>query len=318
MDSNGNIPINEFNIIDNVSPKPAMYVRTPTPTHFNTRRDEDAYWDKEFSKWRDGYSGLTGMHYWFLQECIIPDGNGKPIHPVWRDCDSELFESWKFCEDEKHDLMVMKRRELILSTFGGGVVPLYTALTKAGSESVLTSASKTRLQSLFRKKTEFMYDRLNPYYKESKARKTQSGQLFIAKEDRATKTFSGLQSAIWSIDTTLDPFGFESFRASYMFIDEAWLHPKVATVKSSANSSRMEGFERLSPMLIGGTAGLMDQKGSQEALKVYKSSKETKTLVLFLGGVKGVKQFMVNGHTNEKAAEEWILKKTRRTYSVRR
>lgn len=296
-------------IHNHIDPRPALYVRQETPKHFKSIYEKDKFYDKKFKGWHDGIPGIiTGMHKFFIDDCIIPDGFGRPIIPSWRDSDKELFDSWDSCVKNQDDLMVLKRRELILSTFGGGVAPLYNAFTNPGSDSVMTSASKTRLQSMFRKKLEFIYDRLDPYFREEKARKTQSGQLFIAKEDKATKTFSGLQSSIWSIDTVKDPYGFESFRASYIFIDEAWLHPKVSTVKSSANSSRMEGFQRLAPMLIGGTAGLADAKGTQEAIKVYKSSRETNTVVLFLGGTKSIKQFQTNGWTDEKAAEEWILK----------
>ncbi len=296
-------------IVNNFDPKPALYVRQHTPEHFKNTYEEDKYYDKKFKRWHDGERDLTGMHIFFLDECIIPDGFGKPIRPHWRDCDMELFGNWDQCIKNKDDLLVIKRRELGLSTFGGGVLPLYTALTRPGSDSVMTSASKTRLQGMFRKKTEFIYDRLDPYYRESKARKVQSGQLFIAKEDKSTKTFSGLQSSIWSIDTVKDPYGFESFRAAYIFIDELFLCPYASTVKASANASRMDGFERISPILMGGTAGLMDTKGSQEGLKIYKSSKESHTNVLFLGGTKGVKQFSTNGWCDEKAAEEWILKR---------
>lgn len=295
-------------IHNNIDPKPPMYVRVPTPKNFKSKYEEDKYWDREFKKWHDGYSGLTGMHYMYLQEMEIADEHGAAIRPHWRDCDNELFEGWDWSTRNQHDQMVIKRREIGLSTFGGGVVPLYTALTRPGSDSVMTSASKTRLQSMFRKKTEFIYDRLNPYYREEKARKSQSGQLFIAKEDKITKTFSGLQSSIYSIDTTKDKFGFESFRASYIFLDELFLHTHGADVKASANSSRMKGLKRVAPILLGGTCGDMSNKGAKEGLKIYNSSKASKTLVTFLGGTKGLEEFSVNGWCDEKAAEEFILK----------
>ncbi len=295
--------------IDFKNPPPPLYIGVVHPKNFKSKYHEDAWWDSRFKLWHEGNGTLTGMHIFYLDECTIPDAYGRPIRPHWRSCDSELFEAWDSCVKNMDDCMVIKRREIGLSTFGGGVAPLYTALTRPGSESVMTSASKTRLQSMFRKKTEFIYDRLNPYYREEKARKTQSGNLFIAKEDKATKTFSGLMSNIWSIDTVRDKFGFESFRAAYIFCDEAFLHPHIAEVKASANSSRMQGFDRISPILLGGTAGLMDNKGSQEAVKIFKSSKESRTNIVFLGGTKGIEQFSKNGFCDEKAAEEWILKR---------
>lgn len=299
-------------IHNHITPRPPLYVRQETPKHFKSIEAKDRYYDKKFESWHHYNGAITPMHKFFLDECTIPDGKGRPINPYWRDCDSELFEGWRSCEKTMWDCMVIKRRELILSTFGGGVLPLYTALTNPGSDSVMTSASKKRLEVMFRRKTEFMYDRLDPYYRQEKVRKTQSGQLFIATEDKASKTFSGLQSSIWSVDTVKDPLGFESFRASYIFIDEAWIHPHSSDVKASANSSRMDGFDRICPILIGGTVGLMSGKGAREGLAIYKSSKETRTNVIFLGGIKGIKQFSVNGWCDEKAAEEWILRERER------
>lgn len=296
-------------IHNNIDPKPPMYIRVPTPEHFKSEEAQRRYWDKEFNKWHTGYSGLTGIHYFMLQECVIPNDKGAPIRPHFRDCDMEFFESWEQCERDKLDMMVIKRREIGLSTFGGGIIPIYKALTNEGSECVITSASQKRLQSMFRKKTEGVYDKLNPYYRQEKIRKTQSGNLFIGIEDRATKTFSGLQSAIWSIDTTKDARGFESYRIVYGFCDEIFLHPHAPLVRESAQGSTRKGFEKTACLLLGGTCGQVNTKGAQAGIELYNDSAKNGIAVLFLGGTKGIEQYSVNGWCDERKAEEHILKR---------
>ena len=54
-------------IIDKTKPPAPLYVREPTPT-FTTTYESDKYWDEQRRRWIEGYSGLTGLHYFYLQE----------------------------------------------------------------------------------------------------------------------------------------------------------------------------------------------------------------------------------------------------------
>lgn len=306
-------------VIDNTKPKAPMYVRHEIPD-FRTTLEEDKYWATERQRWVEGYGDISGPEYFFIQEFTIKNAAGAEIRPWWRDVDHFVFEAIKDCKTREHDLFVMKRREVGLSTIGGGLLPVWHALTMPGSTSLMTSADKTRVEKLFAEKTMIGFENLDESFRPSKARLRQSGELFMAKEDTKSRgSFTGLKSWIVSRETS-DSEGsvgnFESFRAVYCFLDELFLHPRAAKVRASTARCFMDGAHKLGFMLMGGTCGLSTQKGALEGKEIYLNSKDLNIATLFLKGTLGIKQFSTNGWSDEKAAEEWIMRERERLSRV--
>lgn len=295
-------------IIDNISAPSAMFVRKEKPT-FRTQVEKQRYWEEEMRRWREGYRDLTGPEYFYFQEVIIRDAEGALIRPYWRDCDHMIFNAIDICMKSEQDLFVMKRREIGLSTVFGGAMPMYFSLMFPGSTSLVTSADSKRIKELFSEKTTAAWQYLDEDIKPARARINQQGFMLFATEDRKTKTFSGLQSKIVGSETVDNPASFEAYRAKYCFLDELFLHPKSNDVRNSVARCLMKGTKKIGILCMGGTAGIANTKGMGEAKALYKDAVYKGILTLFLRGTLGLKEFSVNGHSDEKAAEEWILKR---------
>lgn len=287
-------------------PDRPLYVRHNKPT-FKSEYEKGKYWDTERKRWHEGYSGLSGTHYMYLQEMKLLTIDGTLIYPKWRQCDSEFFDAWEKAKNDRWDMMLIKRTELGFSSMAGAAIPLHTMLTNPGSKCILTSADDERRRVLFDDKLNIAFDNLDDDIRPVKARSVRKGSqdLFLASENRAARTFSGLQSRTIGIDTVKNPYSFEAHRAMYILIDELFLHPKASTAKAAAARRMVQGTKKIGSMLFGGTVGEMTTSGSKEALKIYKSAEATNVYVCYLGGTRGLDEFMVNGWEDLNAAEEW-------------
>lgn len=308
----------DFAILDKTKPPPPPYVRVPKPT-FRTNAERERYWDEQRRRWHEGYAGLTGLHYFALQECKIPDGRGRPIRPWWRDGDALACESLREAGRLQWDLFFLKRREFGLSGLFGGVAPLYYAMLNPGSEIIMTSADKDRIKLLFGKKLMTTYQELDPDIQSPNAKTRQEGYLFLAEEVKAKgrrTTYRGLQSQIWCKETVKNPAAFEAFRSVYGFLDELFLHPAATDVRNSAARCFMDGSEKIGTLVMGGSCGIGTTQGVEEGKKIYADSKNLKILTCFLPGTLCIKQFSINGHSDQKAALDWIMRERELLYQA--
>lgn len=299
----------EFAIHNNIDPKSAMYVRVPTPENFKSTRDKDAYWDKERVKWVDGYSGVPGPLYFYIQECMIPDARGKPIRPYWRDGDQWAVEAYMEAYRTGWDVFYLKRREWGASSLFGGGMPVYHALLYPGSTCIMTSADKDRIRALFGKKLMTVYNKLHPDLKSPKARTSQFGYLLMAEEVPGyggKKDFKGLNSEIWCKETVKTPTAFETYRAVYGLIDEIFLHKRAGEVRSSAYSCFMDNTEKIGTMVMAGSCGIGTTAGIEEGKKIYADSMNLQIITHFISGATCMKEYSTNGHSDIKGATEWI------------
>ncbi len=293
-------------IINYINEKQPRYVRKPKPT-FGTVLERERYWDKQKKYWREGFEGLTGPQYFYLQEGWISDSNGKPIVPLWRDGDDMVFEAFRDASKIYWALFLLKRREYGLSGLFGGVMPLYFALLNPGAEIFMTSADKDRIKLLFHKKLMVSYNNLDDDIRSPMARVQQSGFLFLAEEIKGKKgQFKGLQSQIWCKESILNPAAFEAFRAQYGFLDELFLHKKASQVRNSSSASMMRGSEKVATLVMGGSCGIGTNEGINEGKKIYADSKNQEILTVFLPGTLCIEQYSHNGHSDQAAAYEWI------------
>lgn len=289
-----------------------------------TPKEKDLWWGKETEYWIDGRFGLTGIHYFALTQCMIKDARGFKKRPIWRDVDELIYGSYEEARRTNHDLFVSKRREIGLSLIFGGVAPMWIALTNPGSTSLITSADKTRLETLYKEKTRIIYDNLDPYIKPDVISTRQMGYLHMGVKDQKTGEISGLDSQIVTRETVDTPTALEAYRAMHCFLDEAFLHPKADQVYKSAQASVKSGFVKVAPIVIGGSAGESTSIGQKLANNLWKNSENLNLLTVFLPGNMGIMEapeidengretgkilnFCPNGHSDTEKATEWIMK----------
>lgn len=290
---------------------PPLYKRHEKPTFKNTY-EKEKYWDIEKQRWHRGYSGITGPHYFYLQEVFIKDIFGNIFRPHWRESDSLVFEAVEHAKKIFFDLFIVKRREFGLSSIFAGNFPLYTAITIPGSISLITSCDKPRMKALLNDKIIIAYDNLDNDIKPKRARMRQEGFLYLADEvkDEKSKTrFKGLRSTILGEETVDDPYKFKAHRAMYCFLDELFLHPKANTVRSSTSACLRKSTKKVGFMAMGGSTDQTSKIAGPEGVKIYTEAKNKEILTLFLAGWRGLEEYTRNGWDDEKAGTEWILRR---------
>lgn len=305
----------DFNIIDKTLPPKALYDREPTPTSWKTKYDHDKYWDEQQRRWREGYSGLTPFHYFYIQEIKQKNIHGGVTFGHWRDVDSIICEADAELDTLKQDLFLVKRKEIGWSTLGMAKA-IYTAITKPGSTSVLTSADKDRLKELYAEKFLVAYNGLHPSIRPAIASTRQEGYVLFAEKGDKKGSATGLNSKIVSRETVKNPTAVEAYRAMFAMIDEIFLHPKPNQAKASMSGTIIKNMERVGNMWLGGTCGKGMLKGYELGRQMWIDSKKNDLLTLFLGGTMGHEKFSINGWSQEQAAREWILKKREQLYQA--
>ena len=289
-----------------------------------TKKEKDIWWGNETEYWVKGRFGLTGAHYFSLTQATIKDATGYRMKPVWRDLDDLIYGAYEKARSTSWDLMVTKRREAGLSLTFGGIIPTWIALTNPGSTSLLTSADKTRLEEMYKDKLRVVYDGLDDYIRPGVISTRQAGYLHMGKIDNKTGGISGLDSKIVTRETVDSPTALEAYRAMHIFLDEFFLHPKADKVYRSAQASAKKGFLKVAPIVMGGSAGESSVEGQKKGAELWKNAETIKMLTVFLPGWMGIMaapelddrgketgnivNFCPNGHSDEKAATEWIQK----------
>jgi hypothetical protein len=338
--------IPKVNIIDKTVKK-ARFVAPVIPT-FRTTLEHERWLAKEMQRWREGYSGLTGRHYAYLTINSVKTAGGDIIRPNWRDGDDMVFyehdESVKFHED----LMIVKRREFGLTSIYGGFEPIYNCLINPGSINLLTSADAKRVENMFSEKTMVSYNGLPlPRLADKKGdlefkdlpmlRKTKGGALELGREDKFGNPISAISQIVCK-QTNKDhdsAKGFETYRAKSIFVDELFLHSYAETIHASGQSTIMEDFVKVGHMVFGGSCGLDKnatkedvenlKKGAAMGERLWNDAYDKGIRRVFIPGWMCVNKapdlddrgkptgkilyFMENGHSNEKRATEWIMKK---------
>jgi hypothetical protein len=314
-----------INIIPSASKEKPIFTWAGIPDTFRTKREEDAWWDRERTRWIDGHSGMTGMHYFTVTQGTYKNASNKYIRPTVRDGDLFIFEEYAGCKATSEDLFITKRRGFALSSIFGAAVPMYNSLLNPGSTNLITSADKPRLEELFKDKALVFYSELNQEIKPATVSSRQYGYLHFGTKAK-NGTISGLNSKILFIQTTESPkdaTAFEAYRASSAFIDEVFLHPRPDDVVASTQASMQEGFRKVNPIVLGGSCGVASTAGATKMQEYWLDAENNMVRTVFIPGWMCITEapelddhgnptgrilnFCPGGRSNEKAATEWIL-----------
>jgi hypothetical protein len=176
---------------------------------------------------------------------------------------------------------------------------------------------------MYKDKLRVVFDGIDAYYRPGIISTRQTGYLHMGKLDKATGEISGLDSKIVTRDTVEQPTSLEAFRAMHVFLDEFFLHPYADKVYRSAQASTKDGFVKVAPIVMGGSAGESSVEGQKKGAELWKNAEIIKMLTVFLPGWMGIQQapeldsrgretgkilnFCPNGHSDEDAATGWIM-----------
>lgn len=309
-------------ILDKTKPLSSKWTYEPVPDFSLFKHGEverERYRERELQRWIEGHAGLTGMHYFALQECHYLLKNGSIIRPMWRDIDDLLFQDIDLSIKDGYMELVFKRRRFGLTSIGAGVAPHWFARTQKSSLCRLTSADQPRLDALFAEKLMISQNEFHPDIKGSVDSREggtyrKGKEIGIALPSFDTHGRPTVKTSYISCRDTADTedaaANFAGSGIIYAFIDEAALHKRLGTLLNSLEPALMTGFDREGFVLIGGSVEDTVKQSELLKLKELKNNAEIKNIRwFFVPGYMGMEGYMTNGHSDIKGATERILQK---------
>ena len=313
-------------IIINGKSKPPKFVYEGKPKGMS-KAEEAKWWLQEQERWVEGHAGLKGLHYFYLTQVKIKQPRGNLILPWWREVDEFVIDEYYEATRLGLDICIYKRRGIGLSALFGAGVPLWKAMTEPGSTSLLTSNNRSKTEKLFNEKLAVAYAGLDEWIRPEKKSQRLTGYMTIDIKDNTGLT-SGNNSNILArqtSDSRKDAANFESERANHAFIDELFLHDYASEVRQSIQACLQDDFEKIAPVVFGGSAGIVSDDGIKEAELMWKNASEMNVRTVFIPGTRGVSRapeydekgnqtgrlynFCPNGWDDKEGAAEWISKR---------
>jgi len=306
-------------IIDKKNPK-SLFTYIPKPV-FKTELERIKYWELQKERWINGYGGLTGMHYFYMQECFIKSGTGgEYIRPTWRDVDSLIFGEIDKCLKENKALLMYKRREVGASVIFGGCLPNYFMRLFPGCTCLMTSKEQSGIFKLFDDKTSIALDCMDQDIRPSVLNRNQTKSSVYLKLQVKTKGKDG-HSEVRNSDlfcketteTTRSVNAFSGTRAKYAYIDEAPLHKRLPSLLQSIDACLKEGTKQTGFLAMAGTVeASLSNEDIANLNNLFNQSSFLNINTLFIPAWMGLNEFMVNGWSDEKKGTEWVYKEIER------
>lgn len=301
-------------IIDNIKDPSPKWLYEPVPS-FRTSYEQDKYWDTQYQRWSEGYAGLTGPHYFYLQECHLKDIYGEVFRPHWRDVDDYIFGIVDECRKNSEGLLLYKRREVGATSIFGGGLPFWFMRMYPGATINLTSKDQEGLHKMFGDKVMTTYQKINPLIMNPEPDKKnftkQSLYLRIALKKKGLDGLADLRYSDLNLKETSEkpdsPNNFSGSRAIYTYVDEAPLHKRIKLFMKSVESTLRKGTERKGFFAMAGT--VEEALKGEELASFYQLIKDSKFFNIrsvLVPAWMGLDQFTVNGHSNEKLGMQWI------------
>jgi len=220
-------------------PPPPKWVYEPVPDFASMKHpklEEDNYWEEQNRRWIEGYAGLTGAHYFYLQECFLNDIDGNVFRPAWRDVDELMFQWVDECMESGQSLLVYKRREVgATSVFAN--LPYWFMKVYPGCRIGLTSGKgNDGINGMFNDKVLFSYNRFNPVVFNTKpvqmnnTKNVTSLEVSLKVWNENISTEELRTSVLFCKETSEkpdSPTNLSGRRYKYVYVDEGPLHNRV-------------------------------------------------------------------------------------------
>lgn len=309
---------------------------------FKTKYEAEKYKDREIQRILEGYNGVTGEHYEYVQHYKIKDGYGAKIKPWWRDTDGLIvFPTLDECDKQRYDDFTLKRREFGFSSIAGYRANKY-AQRYPGSVINITSYSEKAMEKLMKQKIRFMgehcFEDFEAKWIDACGTKYPGLKPKVLWNEGSTSlryVDADNGSVIQGIQTTRSKDAaknMEGDRIVFAFIDEFFLHPFATDVRASADASRKVGFINAGRISLGGSAGNATEDGARKAMDIWHNHETMGVKILFIPGYmsidwaeerddRGVKTgklipLTCNGWSLVEEAKEWIHKTRKVLYSL--
>lgn len=300
--------------------KKPLYIHQPKPS-FKTELDRIKYWELQKERWINGYQGITGIHYFYMQECLIKSGTGGDyIHPRWRDVDSLIFGEIDKCLKENKGLLMYKRREIGASVIFGGCLPHYFMRLYPGCTCLMTSKEQAGIFKLFDDKTSVSLDNMDQDIRPLVLNRNQTKSSVYLKLQIKTRDSEGevniRNSDLFcreTSETSKSVNAFSGTRAKYAYVDEAPLHKRLSGLLQSIDACLKEGTKQTGFLAMAGTVeASLSNEDVYNLNKLFKDAKFLNINTLFIPAWMGLEEFSVNGWSDEKKGVEWVNKEIER------
>ncbi len=297
------------------NPPPPKYIYTPPPLFRGAKDIRDYYVDQEFDRWTSGYAGLTGMHYYYIQECFLKDIEGNIFHPEWRQVDDEdVFSNIEECRHNQQGLMIVKPRDMGLTSIFAGGLPFYYARMNPGSLINMTSKDKDAFVRMFDDKVMTTYENISEYVlnKVPLNKNNTKDQAFLKLAvkklypDGSEKVHTTTINVIETSENPKSVTKFSGSRAIYTFIDESGLHKRIRPLLQSMEATMKRGTDRKGFLCLGGT---LEAALSNDQILAYQKLLEDVSFfrikTVFIPAYKTL--VMKNGWYDKEAAIKWVM-----------
>lgn len=297
-------------------PPPPKWEYEPVPDfkkfdHPQAKADE--YWEEQNRRWIEGHAGLTGAHYFYLQECYLNDIDGNVFRPEWRDVDELMFRWVEDAMRDEQSLLIYKRREIgATSVFAN--LPFWFMRVFPGATSGLTSGKGGEgIRSMFNDKILFSYNRFNKSVLNTvpvQINNTKQRQSLTVGLKVWSDVLQGMDlrtSELYCKETDEkpdSPTNLSGRRYKYVYVDEAPLHRRIEDFLGSIFPAISKQTMRTGLLVMAGT--VEPQLTQEEVMRFYnliqRSSNlniRTEMLPVWLGLV------TKNGWSDEQAGMEW-------------
>jgi hypothetical protein len=292
--------------------KMKFYKRTATPS-FTKEVDRVRYWSKEKQRWIEGYDGMSGLYYHFLQEQVIKNRvTGKLLYPRALESDYITYQQIEESRRNFTPTLVIKARATRFSTFGGAATN-YFMRAYPGSTCLVTSADQSRISKLYIDKIKLTHDNYHEDIRydilQEAASKTSTYMMLGVKyRDENGKIVFG-KSDIFCNQTSSSDLAATSFSgtgAIFGFYDEFALNPRRNLVLQSSESCYIDAdtSKRVGLLVMGGTVEhTLSSEDLSNFVMLYNSCIEKGWNVIFLPY--WYRFHDENGYIDKDAAERW-------------
>ena len=303
-------------IIDKISPPSPIYIRKPIPS-FRSEYEKQKYYAENKRRCLEGYSGLPGTLYDYLQNQklkhrVVPAGHDPVEPPIPRIASLWMHEAYAKTRNDKKVQGVIKARNVGLTTEGGALAN-YFSKYYPGSSSLITSKDQYGISGLFREKIYIPYQHLHPDLRPDELAKNDTPQRCSLRLGVSHIGHDGREqyseSQIYLRETSekpKSPANFSGLGAAFGYVDEAPLHPRREDLfKSFIECFKNPFTKELDGFLLWG--GTVEDVMTNEAISELQIMVQNKDIwdcnILFVPYWWGM--FLTNGHPDQKRAEEW-------------
>ena len=297
------------------NPPPPLHIYTPPPLLRSVKEAKEYYVEQEYPRWINGYNGLTGPHYFYIQECFLKDIDGNIFHPEWRQVDHEdIFKNVQECMDSGEGLMVVKPRDMGLTSIFAGGLPFYFARINPGCLINMTSKDKDAFVRMFDDKVMTTFENVSEYVlnREPLNKNNTKDQAYLKLsvkkllEDGSQRAHTTTINVVETSENPRSVTKFSGGRAKYTFIDESGLHRRIRSLLQSLEATMQRGTDRKGFVCLGGT---LEAALSNEQIIAYNNLlndvKAFKIRTVFIPAYKTL--VMKNGWYDKDAGTKWVM-----------